>query len=377
MGRGSIRGGLMVSDARGVRLAKVFDSSVNGAAFWATVLGDGVSAARLRELAAFCPCRLREHPDERLTLLDYLLRRDGHKNAPSVADTLALVLRYLAASPPRKDARDVVAGFRRAAYAGALPDGTSWQNPTQVTWAAYQRHELLSVALQTLFWVVLEEMSLKPSGLRLQSTVETASWFVGHLGPKLPATWHTMTVAEFIAGSTKNLPAVDSITDAAHEQVVADAMLEEEDSAPAVVKTLELIAKLVGRLAGTEAPYGSFKRDPQYFRFYALNLYALRRYALDVWPQLTVVRWLGWLVQHWSVGVHLRVALRKLRDEQVDTFRVKPTDDGLVMVGQAPPAWSNPRLVQVMRALRDLGLVDPEYQLLPGGRALMEELHVH
>jgi len=51
------------------------------------------------------------------------------------------------------------------------------------------------------------------------------------------------------------------------------------------------------------------------------------------------------------------VALRKLRHEHLDTFRIRPTEQGLMLTkdGVPAPVNTNPRLRQAVHILHDLG----------------------
>ena len=368
---GNLRHGVRVTDGRGVRVAEAYDSSVDGQLFWETVHHDLVGTERLRQLSGFCPCGLQHNAAEREVLLDTFLARDEHPNVPALTSALRVVLTFLDANSPTDDARDVVWQFRHAAYGAKLPSGEPWSDPARPTWASYQRHELLSVGIQSLLWAVLDECeSAQPKWVPRSST-ELAAWFVEKQRQELPVAWNTMTFAGLVEELRRIMPPVDATDAEAHECQLAHAALA-EDQVPEVTRlVVTLLASLVAR--GLEHTYADFGRDARYFRLYELNLHALRK-GSDSWQDLTVLDWLMWLVRTWCVGTHLRVALRKLRDEGLDTFCLRPADHGLVFVQQISPTWSNPRIAQLLRALRDLGLVDSHHQLLPDGRDLLGAL---
>ena len=71
---------------------------------------------------------------------------------------------------------------------------------------------------------------------------------------------------------------------------------------------------------------------------------------------MTVDEWVKWLAVHWGVQRHLRVALRKLRGERRDTFRIRPLEQELRVIEVPPPAATVPRLGKAFQILRDLGL---------------------
>jgi hypothetical protein len=54
----------------------------------------------------------------------------------------------------------------------------------------------------------------------------------------------------------------------------------------------------------------------------------------------------------------LRVALRKLRGEQRDTFRIRPLESEFRVVEAPQPTFTFPRVGNTVQILRDLGLID-------------------
>ena len=71
-------------------------------------------------------------------------------------------------------------------------------------------------------------------------------------------------------------------------------------------------------------------------------------------------QWLFWLITNWGLDVHFKVALRKLRTEMKDTFRIRPADDGLRVISPVAPGFSAPRLSQAVQILSDIGIIDTD-----------------
>ena len=87
----------------------------------------------------------------------------------------------------------------------------------------------------------------------------------------------------------------------------------------------------------------------------------------------------AFLVSRWAIENHLRVALRKLRTDQRDTFQVRPTDEGLMWVNTPEPIYTNPRFNQGIRVLWDIGLIEPDdesqrFQLTERGQNMLGEV---
>ena len=67
---------------------------------------------------------------------------------------------------------------------------------------------------------------------------------------------------------------------------------------------------------------------------------------------------LGWLLLNWGVNVHFRVALRKLRGQSQSTFRIRPSDRGMEVIGVPPAVHTRPRFNQAVRVLKDIGALE-------------------
>ena len=91
---------------------------------------------------------------------------------------------------------------------------------------------------------------------------------------------------------------------------------------------------------------------------------------------MTVEEWVRWLSVHWGIQRHLSVALRKLRGERRDTFRIRPLEQELRVIEVPPPAATVPRLGKAFQILRDLDLTDLDANdwpiLTSGGRKELE-----
>lgn len=369
--------GIRVSPGRGVRLAQSFNAHVPGDLFWGVLLGDEVSAEHLDELAEFCPCHLQHRLDLRDILVDILLNRDGCQDMPDMRDTLALVCDFLAEREAGDESwRSLVWELRERAYGGCVASEER-TNAALPMWAAYHRHELLAFAVQSLLWAILRRVELSNDAGHLpalHSSGDVARWFLEQEEPNLGELTLDVRFSEFVTTVTETLPSLSDIREVTHELRIADALQYEEDVAGAVVKSIQLLAALVSRFSN-DPPYGGFTREESYFRDYPLNLRSLRSLSRGRWADLTVREWLLWLLTHWGVGQHLRVALRKLHAQGVDTFRLRPTEQGLLPVENLEVVYTGPRLFQTLRALHDLGFIDDNHRLTESGLALREELH--
>src|SRR5690606_777261 len=82
--------------------------------------------------------------------------------------------------------------LRGAAYSRALADGTDWAvgeawRRTRDGWGVYARNEVLSVALQGLFWAQLR--MVEELGGQVQTTAEAAALLLRAVAEEFGAEW--------------------------------------------------------------------------------------------------------------------------------------------------------------------------------------------
>lgn len=97
------------------------------------------------------------------------------------------------------------------------------------------------------------------------------------------------------------------------------------------------------------------KRGCRYFRYYPINLQSFAFHTNNTWAAMSLEEVLRWLLTHWGVELHLRVALRKLRGQSRSTFRIRPSDHGMEVVAIPPAVHTRPRFSQALRVLKDIG----------------------
>jgi len=73
------------------------------------------------------------------------------------------------------------------------------------------------------------------------------------------------------------------------------------------------------------------------------------------------------------------VALRKLHHEKLDTFHVRPTERGLVIIHEPDLVFTSPRFKQAIQILKDIGAVEQavdktHLELTDQGHALLGEV---
>ncbi|MCP4402209.1 MAG: hypothetical protein GY801_33510 [bacterium] len=168
------RAGVKYTRQRGEQLARAMDRTVDRSLFMASIEEDMVTPERLEQLHTFCPCRLKQSTREQQLLQElFFVRKDFyHEDALARRRTLQLLMYLADALAEEENAFDLYF-FRACVYTGALPGGALWNLPEGLqqnrnNWAIYQRNELLSIAMQGIFFVVLD--AYERSGLTCSSS---------------------------------------------------------------------------------------------------------------------------------------------------------------------------------------------------------------
>lgn len=380
---------------RGGALAKSFDSKVDRLRFFEVLELDRVDIETFKELRRYCPCYLVSNKSAHSDLVSLLLNRSGifqdaysdnRRHSFALMLDLASRLRNVQheASPNGFDV-DV---FRACTYAGALPSGDLWKPPPSLQhvcdgWHTYHKNELLSIAVQTVFWVGLAELGRQ--GLMLKSSEEYQRWFRETFNSDSLAMDLNETFGDAVERSRHTVPVIETWTDESHEvQLGWDLVSGEYDNgtetshSDALVKSLTLFLTLAAREQKVGSAYEGYIESRNYLSYYPINLDSFRQRSEDSWQQLTLSELLGWLAKEWGVSAHFQVALRKLRYEARDTFRIKPTEQGLEVIDAPFPGFSNPRLSQAIQILRDLGALEfdedtDRWQITEQGTSYLKE----
>lgn len=391
---GSTRDGLRYVRESTAPLADAFDGRVDADLFFAVMEQDVVSAGDLDDLADFCPCGLRGNQRDREALLDVLFDRRaspdaaGHQRRASLLLILHLAIALADENGKEFGLNDET--FRAATYTGHLEDEVEWNVPvslqaTRRAWATYQRNEILSVAVQGIFWACLDlcrdvdtpaDSRVLGSAFRDLVSDEALGFAAGSV------------FRDAVAHAKITQPALGNWASADHELQlaweVASAHRNADNGAARIEVTRSAVGALIALAARTQnadapAPYDGVLLSEGYLDDYPINLSAFGKYvASETWMSMTLGQLTRWLATDWGLDVHFQVALRKLRHQGNDTFRIRPTDEGLKLVDAPPPVFTSPRFRQAVQILADVGALDLDEtgsaRATQLGRALVQEL---
>ncbi len=372
----------------GKEVAKAFDLGVDRHRFFEVLDGDEVTLVLLRSLASFCACRCRaDDVENRATIATLLTPTSGDRRIAALRRR-ATLLTVLDLAETRAQAGQslTVDVFRAALYSGAARSGAAWQQPPVAQlvaphWRTYQRGEMLSVAVQSLLWLVCTTLAEEGEGVARtgDALIQLAMDVIEPVLEELPPTYRG-----FLASREQAQPALMDWESPHHELQLTRRVLassrgktpDQAQRAQVAREVLELLMALSAR-TNTTRGYGELQFGRAYLSTYRINLVELDRLSEQTWIDLSMVDWVRWLLRHWVVERHLAVALRKLRSQGNDTFRFRPHDQGLTYVGWTDtlqPTYSSPRLRQAFAILRDLGLLsasDGGWVPTARGRALL------
>ena len=261
--------------------------------------------------------------------------------------------------------------FRSCSYSGTLPNGKLWKVPASLganrtKWAIYARNELLSVAVQGLFYVLLD--AYEESGFRFGSSKLLVDWYMKEpetrsalriLGSKKPFSRLVSASGEWLAPMKQWKVRKQHEIQCAEEIVQLCRSPKGADTRRRVlIDSLRIIIALAARRGDSASGYGDLVFDEEYFRYYTINLRAFQYHSSRTWTSLTAHEVLRWLLIDWGVEVHLRVALRKLRGQSQSTFRIRPSDRGMEVTEVPAAVHTRPRFNQALRILKDIGALE-------------------
>lgn len=380
----------------GKLLASSFDTAVPSKAFWDAVERDLITIEDLAALRKFSPHLIESGSDEQNLLLDIFFARRGYTdrvgslNGLQRRHTLALILQ-LADSLSPYDQTLSVWTFRPIAYSGALPNSVAWDVPpslveTRELWSIYERNDLLSSACLTVFAASLAQLRNEASDdfTHYESVESFAEFYTKSANMEAALEeLSTETFGELVEDIKRDGPSIAQWEDPMHEfsledQLVADWYAKEKLPHHLIASAIQLLASLATRRVNFPSAYGNLSIQAEDLETYPINLVSFDARAAS-WaskPLRDVARELI----AWCLNTHLTVALRKLWQSKTSSFHLRPTENGLQVIGDIPaPSRTLPRIRQSLRILEDLGALKEHesdsgrLRLTTLGQALLEE----
>ncbi|KCZ83534.1 hypothetical protein HAD_13069 [Hyphomonas adhaerens MHS-3] len=355
----------------GEQIAKSVDHSVNRDLFLSVVDADVVTASELEALSSFCPCQLSKNDKEQSVLVD-LFSAQGLFADPDALPRRQSLQSILGLTELLDNEGEQISesAFRACAYTGFLPSGLTWEVPpnlksNRINWAIYARNEILSIAVQGLFYAVLD--AYEASGLRLDSAAQVVDWYLSE--PETIAALSELGVhnsySDYLGSAAAWVPDLQNWRAPLHEMSLMERVAEltraskSADGRREIVSAgLRIFLALGHRDVDLPSPYADLIFDRGYFLHYPANLKTFEHHTSKTWAQMSMRDVLRWLLVEWGIELHLRVALRKLRGQSRSTFRIRPSDQGLTIIAVPSAAHTRPRFNQALRVLKDIGALE-------------------
>lgn len=383
--------GIQYTIERAVPIAVAYDKGVDRDLFFKTIEKDTISLPDIEQLLSFCPCFLEKNSEEHKILgeMFFDIRNEHGDEGKQRRHTLSLLLDLINSLPEGKNELDHLL-FRAVVYSGFLPNEVAWDIPatlsdTRKGWALYQRNELLSLATQCLFWTSLDLMD--ESGEGFHTTEAFVSWVLKTDDVKMAlSASDNLPLEQVVARKRGTLPAISAWEDDAHEIAMGIKLLslyaehkKRRPHAEIISTCLDLLITLIAR-GWDEKGYGQYDFPEGYFEYYPINLISFESFSNAEWKDLSPSGLLGWLIGHWGIEAHLKVALHKMNRDRRDTFQLRPTDLGLKVVSKPEPVYTTPRFRQAIQVLRDIGAIEMPnpskniFSLTPYGKERLDEI---
>lgn len=277
--------------------------------------------------------------------------------------SLALALHYLTHKDPGQSSESEW-GFRWCVLASQTHGGRPWQPPASLracalAWAAYAQNELLNYALECFLWSALQVLDAEPRAPR-----------------ELAALLAAAACSELPDAAALQPGLADAV--AAHRRLTARPLYDAlwaarspEEKAARAARLLLHVAADRQRYAGA-APLATIPGGDEILKTREIHLQSYWQ-RIDAAGNTSTEEFLARLVLEWVLYRHLRVATRKLASQHDFTFRFRPEEGRLVKCGEIEPTFTNPRLIQAIRMMADVGLVSQDLATIsPHGRSLLD-----
>lgn len=377
---GNTQHGVQTITDIGGKLASTFSGNLSVEQFLSVVSEDEVTVTTLDNLRDFCLCQLGNNPNEQNAMVElfagvgsFLSKNKAAENDAKIRkQSLDYILRLAHVANERQLPFDIDA-FRALTYCRSLDNCLHVNVDMSLKsvvegWASYQRNELLSMSLQGIFFACLRSYEL--SGLVFSCVEELSEWFWTKGAGAITLSKHDVlkNYDELRAKLISSMPPFERWQDENHEiqcmhrlsHLSNQNSLDDSQLAEIVRCSLHILVALSGRKENKCGYSEDLFFPTGYFDYYPVNLNSFQRFLAQgsgEWVKLPIKECLTKLVSEWCLNAHLKVALRKLRQQSQSTFRFMPTDDGLNVISIPKPAHTQPRFKQTTAILKDIGLL--------------------
>jgi len=372
----------------GTKMAEIVDQYVPANEFIEALKSDSISKDVLISLSGFCPCSLTNAKEEAEALIGIMLQGWIALNPDEVASEEVIhasssrshslaYLCLLADSAYETETTFDIHSFRAMSYTTSNATNKEITLPKSISstvthWQAYQRNELLSIALQGLFFSILTMADNYSE--RFHSSEELCHWCWNEgAGSEVLDLFESskLTTTDWFNDISNQLPGFSDWQHDLHEiqcmtrvNFLTNKKSINKDELTAVIKdSLSILAAILCRPENSMG-YGDINFPEGYLSYYPVNLNSVLDDFTQSLSDLNIKDALSKFTQNRCLDSHLRVAMRKLQQQGKNTFRFEPNELGLIVKSIPRAAHTSPRFGQALRIVTDLGLLSRDGGLL-------------
>lgn len=365
----------------GGEIAKAFDEGVPTELFLSIVENDHVTLADLDKLLPFSPVKLASSTKEKELLTKLLLKgvspflTDTSEldtttdSASAVARSKTMAYQLLLAKKASDYEHEFnVTLFRKLTYSQSgfeldnldLPQ--SLKETTQ-KWQVYSCSEMLSIALQGVFFAMLQAIK---SELALTSTHELAEYFWNKgVGSTVLDNANIHDTKDYFIRTFNTLPSINDWQNDNHElqsvnQIISltdrTGDISEEDLVSLINHCLKILIAICVREENLQVSE-NIPSTPEYSSKYPVNLRTVQAKLNNELANKNIVEAMTSFTQQYCLENHWRVAMRKLRYQSQNTFRFEASERGLIVNAVPSATHTSPRFYQSTQVMKDLGLL--------------------
>ena len=365
----------------GVPLANAMSSGVQGDLFLHLIEADLVTLKDLDDLDSFCHCQLSSSVQEK-NLLTGLMRggwpaiaeiknevltEEERASIESRSKSLGLFIQLAGISEQQKINLDIVC-FRGLTYTHCDHSGNSINIKDSLRgnadiWQVYQRNELLAVAMQGFFSAILQAAKNVSNLNGFMTTKEICSWFwKSHVCSRVIED-QSLSLRQFLIKRFKGLPDFSEWKSPSHEIQLSEKIVQlthqtltDDQIVDLVEACFKCLAAICYRDENTRI-YEPVSFRQNYLSNYPINLESINSIINESLRDIKVVDALIRFTASYCLDSHLRVAMRKLRQQGQNTSRFELAENGIYIKEIPPATHTSPRFNQAMQILLDLGLL--------------------
>lgn len=379
----SIESASVIKETGGA-IAKAFDEGVPSELFLSIVENDHVTLADLDNLLPFSPVNLASTTKEKELLTKLLLKGVSPflnatsdldtttDSASAVARSKTMAYQLLLAKKARAyDHVFNVTLFRKLTYSQSGFECDNLYLPqslekTTKKWQQYSCSEMLSIALQGIFYAMLK--AIKPE-LALTNTHDLAEYFWQQgVGSSVLSSAAVENTQNYFSHIFNTLPPINDWQNDDHELQSVDQIISitdqagdtsEEDLVSLINHCMKILITICIReenlLASKNIP-----SSPEYTAKYPVNLSTVQTKLNNDLAKQNIVEAMISFTQQYCLENHWRVAMRKLRHQGQNTFRFEASERGLIINAIPSATHTSPRFYQSTQVMKDLGLLNTD-----------------